>query len=251
MIASSWSDMPSSSGVVCVDGRGFALDGDVRDVGGIVAPGDPLRCGRALDHGGVVAAPRGGTLEDRRAAIVNESNAIGTAYLRAQTLPEPSRTRSLDLLRQFTDASIRIAQTVPASAEQDAAIAGSERAQRALWSEAGGALAAQPTATAPRLYVESLNETFDAQSTRIYGLDNRVGALPALVAGEGFEPSKLSRRIYSPLPLAARATCRGADGRIATEPPRESNRGRGRRARTPHTPAPTQGETWPTHRSTW
>jgi len=31
-----------------------------------------------------------------------------------------------------------------------------------------------------------------------------------VVAGEGFEPSKLSRRIYSPLPLAARATCRGA-----------------------------------------
>ena len=29
----------------------------------------------------------------------------------------------------------------------------------------------------------------------------------ALVAGEGFEPSKLSRWIYSPLPLAARATC--------------------------------------------
>lgn len=27
------------------------------------------------------------------------------------------------------------------------------------------------------------------------------------VAGEGFEPSKLSRRIYSPFPLAARATC--------------------------------------------
>jgi cyclic-di-GMP-binding protein len=34
--------------------------------------------------------------------------------------------------------------------------------------------------------------------------------LPAksLVAGTGFEPVKLSRRIYSPLPLAARATCR-------------------------------------------
>lgn len=115
-----------------------------------------------------------GRYEDRRAAIVNESNAIGTTYLRAQTLPEPTRTRSLDLMRQFTDASIRIAQTVPASTEQDAAIADSERAQQALWTQAGGALAAQPTATAPRLYVESLNETFDAQSTRIYGLDNRV-----------------------------------------------------------------------------
>ena len=115
-----------------------------------------------------------GRYEDRRAAIVNESNAIDTTYLRAQTLPKPTRTRSMDLLRQFTDASIRIAETVPASARQDAAIADSERAQRALWSEAAGALAAQPTATAPRLYVESLNETFDAQSSRIYGLDNRV-----------------------------------------------------------------------------
>jgi hypothetical protein len=115
-----------------------------------------------------------GRYEDRRAAVVNESNAIGTTYLRAQTLQEPVRTRSMDLLRQFTDASIRIAQTVPASTEQDSAIADSQRAERALWSDAGGALAAQPTDTAPRLYVESLNETFDAQSSRVYGLDNRV-----------------------------------------------------------------------------
>lgn len=39
-----------------------------------------------------------------------------------------------------------------------------------------------------------------------------------MVAGEGFEPSKLSRRIYSPLPLAARTTCLGAHGRIARTP---------------------------------
>jgi hypothetical protein len=115
-----------------------------------------------------------GRYEDRRAAIVEESNAIGTAYLRAQTLQEPTRTRSMDGLRQFTDASIRIARTVPASPEQDAAIADSQRTERALWGDAGDALAAQPEATAPRLYVESLNETFDAQSSRVYGLDNRV-----------------------------------------------------------------------------
>src|SRR6201990_3346087 len=36
------------------------------------------------------------------------------------------------------------------------------------------------------------------------------GKMPSdlVVAGTGFEPVKLSRRIYSPLPLAARATCR-------------------------------------------
>src|SRR6476620_5968391 len=42
------------------------------------------------------------------------------------------------------------------------------------------------------------------------------GLFVLVVAGEGFEPSKLSRRIYSPLPLAARATCRDAHGRIAS-----------------------------------
>ena len=36
--------------------------------------------------------------EVRRANVVTEANAIGTTYLRAQTLPEPVRSRSLDLL---------------------------------------------------------------------------------------------------------------------------------------------------------
>src|SRR3954454_22252234 len=71
-----------------------------------------------------------GRYEDRRAAVVDESNAIGTTYLRAQALPEPTRTRSMDLLRQFTDSSIRIANTVPASAEQDAAIADGQRTEQ-------------------------------------------------------------------------------------------------------------------------
>ena len=44
-----------------------------------------------------------------------------------------------------------------------------------------------PLASAPRLYVDSLNETFDAQSTRLSALTNRVpGAVLALerVSGE-------------------------------------------------------------------
>ena len=35
--------------------------------------------------------------ETRRAAVVDDSNAIGTAYLRAQTLHEPMRSASLRL----------------------------------------------------------------------------------------------------------------------------------------------------------
>ena len=38
-----------------------------------------------------------GRYEDRRTAVVDDANTIGTTYLRAQTLPEPMRSRSLPL----------------------------------------------------------------------------------------------------------------------------------------------------------
>ena len=49
-----------------------------------------------------------GRYDARRAAVVDSANAIGTTYLRAQTLREPVRTRSLELLRRYTDATIRL-----------------------------------------------------------------------------------------------------------------------------------------------
>ena len=54
-----------------------------------------------------------GRHDSRRAAVVDETNAIGTTYLRAQTLAEPMRTRSLDLLERYTDTSIRLSNEVP------------------------------------------------------------------------------------------------------------------------------------------
>ena len=104
---------------------------------------------------------------------MNESNAIGTAYLRAQTLPEPSEPDHWICC----GSSPTRASGSPDGTGQRGAGRGHRRQRACPTStvERGrGALAAQPTATAPRLYVESLNETFDAQSTRISGLDNRV-----------------------------------------------------------------------------
>jgi hypothetical protein len=115
-----------------------------------------------------------GRYESRRAHVVDEANAIGTTYLRAQTLAEPERSSSLNLLRSYTETSIVIGETVPGSPAQDRAVAESGRQQRDLWSLAGEALDRAPEANAPRLYVETLNEMFDAQTTRVYGLTNRV-----------------------------------------------------------------------------
>jgi hypothetical protein len=120
--------------------------------------------------------------EGRRAAVVDEANAIGTTYLRAQTLAEPVRTRSLALLRDFAETSIRISGTVPGTPPQRAAVADSGQIERQLWALAGQALQADPDGSATRLYVESLNETIDSQSRLVYGLSNRVPTEVLLVA---------------------------------------------------------------------
>jgi hypothetical protein len=112
--------------------------------------------------------------EHRRAALVDETNTIGTTYLRAQTLAEPVRSRSLGLLVAYTEAAIGFSNYVPGSTEANAAAAHEERLQRRLWGLAGAALDGAPVASAPRLYVETLNEMIDAQTTRVAALNNQV-----------------------------------------------------------------------------
>ena len=121
-----------------------------------------------------------GRYDARRAAVVAEANAIGTTYLRAQTLHEPMRSRSLDALARYTDTTIRLSNSVPNSAEAKDAIADGGRLQRTLWGLAGEALDGSPTDSAPRLYVDSLNETIDMQTVRVSALNNRVPSVVLL-----------------------------------------------------------------------
>lgn len=112
--------------------------------------------------------------EDRRAAIVDEANKIGTTYLRAQTLAEPVRGRSLDLLTDYTESAIRLSNYIPGSPGAQAASDTEHRIQRRLWALAGEALDEAPQESAPRLYVETLNQMIDAQTTRVAALNNQV-----------------------------------------------------------------------------
>ncbi len=122
-----------------------------------------------------------GRYEDRRAAVVAEANAIGTTYLRAQLLAEPARTRSLALLREYTELAIRLSDDVPNSSDMQRTAAAEGEVQRSLWRHAGEAMDAAPVASAPRLYVDSLNSMIDMQTVRVSGLNNRVpGAVLAL-----------------------------------------------------------------------
>src|SRR3954453_9142866 len=135
-------------------------------VGLILAFGLPLAVGR---------------YQDRRAATVTEANAIGTTYLRAQLIAEPARTRSLGLLREYTDRALQVSREIPNSSGMRRTTAAEGVLQRRLWRVAGQAIASAPLASAARLYVDSLNATIDSQSARLSALTNRVpGAVLAL-----------------------------------------------------------------------
>lgn len=112
--------------------------------------------------------------EHRRAALVEEANAIGTTYLRAQTLVEPMRGGSLGLLVDYTESAVRLSEYVPGTPAEAAVIAEEDVLQRRLWALAGQALDGAPQDSAPRLYVETLNEMIDAQAARIAALNNQV-----------------------------------------------------------------------------
>jgi len=122
-----------------------------------------------------------GRYEDRRTAAVTEASAINTSYLRSQLLAEPVRTRSLELWPRYTDLALQISKEVPDSTAIQHTTAAQEMLQRQLWRLAGKAVGGAPLATAPRLYVDSLNSTVDAQLARLSALNNRVpGAVLAL-----------------------------------------------------------------------
>ena len=115
-----------------------------------------------------------GRYDTRRAAVVDDANTIGTTYLRAQTLAEPVRSRSLQLLRQYVDTSLRLSHAVPTTSGFQRAVASEDVLQRRLWGLAGDALRGAPQDSAPRLYVETLNNMIDQQTVRVAALNNRI-----------------------------------------------------------------------------
>jgi hypothetical protein len=113
----------------------------------------------------------GSRFEARRQVLLSEVNAIGTTYLRAAMLPEPMRTESRNLLREYVDARLEAVQQ-PDKLEQ--ALSKSEELHNKLWSVA---VAATEKDRSPitGLFVQSLNEVIDLHATRIMaGLRSRV-----------------------------------------------------------------------------
>jgi hypothetical protein len=100
--------------------------------------------------------------EERRQAVLAESNAISTGYLRAATMPEPTATNTRNLLREYVD--VRLSAAEPGKTAQ--AIARSQELHTLLWSEAVGAAQKERSALTS-LFMQSLNDVINLHQKRV------------------------------------------------------------------------------------
>ena len=103
--------------------------------------------------------------------VLDESNAIGTAYLRAGLLPEPQRSGLRKLLKDYVE--LRLNGIGIKNIEQ--ALSESSGLHRALWSLATEVAAKDTRSVETGLFIQSLNEVIDLHSKRVmFGLHNRI-----------------------------------------------------------------------------
>ncbi len=133
--------------------------------------------------------------DNRRLQVIDEANAIGTAYLRIDVLPMAAQAPLRELFRRYVDARIAVYSKLPDVSAARQELARSEKLQDEIWKQALGALRAadaQPSATV--LLVPALNQMFDVSSARaaatmihpptiIYAMLIALALASALLAG--------------------------------------------------------------------
>jgi hypothetical protein len=112
--------------------------------------------------------------EARRDAVLNEANAIGTTALRARLLPEPNRTETLNLLREYVHIRISVIERHSSLAEMVSVLDRSNVLQEALWQQAKSMAGKDKGMIPTGLFIQSLNEMIDDQGKRLAVLRNRV-----------------------------------------------------------------------------
>ncbi len=138
----------------------------------------------------------------RRQLVVEEANAIGTAYLRIDLLPESSRPALRDLFRQYVDSRIETYRKLPDLDAARAEMDHSRRLQAEIWqrSVAAGRMEGVPT-TASMLLLPALNQMIDITTTRtmatqmhppmiVFVMLFALALIAALLAGFGMAASR-------------------------------------------------------------
>ena len=116
--------------------------------------------------------------EARRTLVLDESNAIGTLFLRSQMLPEPSRGEVAKLLRDYVGARLEY---FDANVDTDKFRSSNEAAQQVqkeLWAKTLAITQQNPSPVPTGLFISSLNDVFDIYQKR---QDARANHVPEVV----------------------------------------------------------------------
>ena len=114
----------------------------------------------------------GGTsrLDDRRQLIVEEANAVGTAYLRLDLLPPAGQPEMRRLFREYLDARLRVYELLANAKAVEAELARAEHLQKEIWSRATVLSSSDATQNSARLLLPAVNEMIDVTTARTVAL---------------------------------------------------------------------------------
>ena len=105
--------------------------------------------------------------DSRRAAIIEEANDMGTAWLRLALLPPEAQAAIRQKFREYADARIEVYRVLPDIAAARTHVARANALQGEIWELAvPAAQAGAPSA--PMLLLPALNAMFDISNTRIW-----------------------------------------------------------------------------------
>lgn len=101
--------------------------------------------------------------DERRVAVLDDANDIGTTYLRANFIEQPQREQIKKLLREYVQVRVR---GIVAGTEIDNPVIKSESIQNQLWTAATTVAREHPTPVTA-LFIGALNDTIDMHSKRV------------------------------------------------------------------------------------
>jgi hypothetical protein len=125
----------------------------------------------------------GGTsrLDTRRALIIQEANAIGTAYLRLDLLRAQDQPELRLSFRQYVAARLKIYERLPDLPAAEQELRRATELQQKIWSQAVIAARADSTQVAARLLLPAINDMFDVTTSRTVALHTHLPALILLL----------------------------------------------------------------------
>jgi len=107
----------------------------------------------------------------RRQVVLEEANAIGTAYLRTRLLPEPQKAETAKLLKEYVDARLTMVET----GDVAGGIAKAEELHDQLWFQADAAAKTNSSSIMTGLFIQSLNDVIDMHAKRVLvGVRSRI-----------------------------------------------------------------------------